>query len=347
MDDDDFRRGKKSSHVKFGEASNAILSGDALQALAYEVICDDKKLSSNNKIKAIKLISNACGKNGMVLGQHLDIESESKNLSIKAVENIHSLKTGKLIECSVMLGQINNNKNYRSSKIFEKIGLAFQITDDILEATSDQSILGKNSDSDTKNNKSTYIKVIGIEEAKKKSNKLSASAIKSLEELGLKETNILIELAKYISYRESELKIFKEIPIEKPITPLLDSINLPSVIRSFYMVELENLANEIREFLLYSVGQSGGHLGGGLGVIELTIILHYIFNTPFDNLIWDVGHQAYPHKILTGRKDQMHSIRKKGGLTPFPSRNESVTHLVLVTQTSISAVLEWQLDQRI
>ena len=203
MDDDDFRRGKKSSHVKFGEA-NAILSGDALQALAYEIICDDKKLSSNNKIKAIKLISNACGKNGMVLGQHLDIESESKDLSVKAVENIHSLKTGKLIECSVMLGQINNNKKITEAlKIFgKKIGLAFQITDDILEATSDQSILGKNSDSDTKNNKSTYIKVIGIEEAKKKSNKLSSSAIKSLEELKLNETNILIELAKYISYRE-------------------------------------------------------------------------------------------------------------------------------------------------
>ena len=137
------------------------------------------------------------------------------------------------------------------------------------------------------------------------------------------------------------MKIFKEIPIEKPITPLLDSINLPSDIRSFSMVELENLANEIREFLLYSVGQSGGHLGGGLGVIELTIILHYIFNTPFDNLIWDVGHQAYPHKILTGRKNQMQSIRKKGGLAPFPSRNESEFDAFGVghSSTSISAML--------
>ena len=107
------------------------------------------------------------------------------------------------------------------------------------------------------------------------------------------------------------MKIFKEIPTQKPITPLLDSVNLPSDIRSFSLVELQNLANEIREFLLYSVGQSGGHLGGGLGVIELTIILHYIFNTPFDNLVWDVGHQAYPHKILTGRKNKMQTIRKK------------------------------------
>ena len=204
MDDDDFRRGKESNHIKFGEA-NAILAGDALQALAYEVICDDKKLDSCNKIEAIKLISNSCGKNGMVLGQHLDIESESKDLNIKAVDNIHSLKTGRLIECSVMLGQINNNDEKIKeilTSFGKKIGLAFQITDDILEATSDKNTLGKNNNSDLKNNKSTYIKVIGLNEAKNKSYHLSSSAIKSLEDLMITETNMLIELAKYISYRE-------------------------------------------------------------------------------------------------------------------------------------------------
>jgi len=204
MDDDDFRRGKESNHIKFGEA-NAILAGDALQALAYEIICDDKKLDSDSKINAIKLISNACGKNGMVLGQHLDIESESKDLKIKDVDNIHSLKTGKLIECSVMLGQINNNDEKIKevlNSFGKKIGLAFQITDDILEATSDQNILGKNNNSDLRNDKSTYIKVIGLKEAKNKSRELSSSAIKSLEELLLTESNMLIELAKYISYRE-------------------------------------------------------------------------------------------------------------------------------------------------
>ena len=137
------------------------------------------------------------------------------------------------------------------------------------------------------------------------------------------------------------MKIFKEIPTQKPITPILDSIDLPSDIRSFSLGELENLANEIREFLLYSVGQSGGHLGGGLGVIELTIILHYVFNTPLDNLIWDVGHQAYPHKILTGRKNKIQTIRKKGGLAPFPSRKESEFDSFGVghSSTSISAML--------
>ena len=204
MDDDDFRRGKQSNHIKFGEA-NAILTGDALQALAYEVICDDTKLNSDNKIEAIKLISNACGKNGMVLGQHLDIESESKDLNIKDIDNIYSLKTGRLIECSVMLGQINNNDDKIKKILYsfgKKIGLAFQITDDILEATSDQNTLGKNNNSDLKNNKSTYIKVTGLKEAKSKSDELSFSAIKSLDELKMTETNLLIELAKYISYRE-------------------------------------------------------------------------------------------------------------------------------------------------
>jgi 1-deoxy-D-xylulose-5-phosphate synthase len=137
------------------------------------------------------------------------------------------------------------------------------------------------------------------------------------------------------------LKIFKEIPTELPNTPLLDSVNYPSDLRSFSINELETLASELREFLLYSVGQSGGHLGGGLGVIELTIILHHLYNTPYDNLVWDVGHQAYPHKILTGRKEKIMSIRKKGGLAPFPSRSESEydTFGVGHSSTSLSALV--------
>ena len=137
------------------------------------------------------------------------------------------------------------------------------------------------------------------------------------------------------------MKIFKEIPVEKPNTPLLDSVTYPSDLRSFSINELETLSNELREFLLYSVGQSGGHLGGGLGVIELTIILHHLYQTPYDNLVWDVGHQAYPHKILTGRKDKINTIRKKNGLAPFPSRLESEydTFGVGHSSTSLSAIV--------
>ena len=137
------------------------------------------------------------------------------------------------------------------------------------------------------------------------------------------------------------MKIFKKIPQEEPLTPILDRVSYPADIRSFSVSELETLSNELREFLLYSVGQSGGHLGGGLGVIELTVALHYLFNTPYDNLVWDVGHQAYPHKILTGRKDQIQSIRQKDGLAPFPAIHESEYDAFGVghSSTSISAIL--------
>ena len=138
MDDDDLRRGKDSNHIKFGEA-NAILAGDALQTLAYEIICDENSLDARYKVEAIKMISKACGKNGMVFGQYLDINAETKKIDEEMMENIHNLKTGRLIECSVMLGQISNEDDLQKDSIKnfgKKIGLAFQITDDILEITS-------------------------------------------------------------------------------------------------------------------------------------------------------------------------------------------------------------------
>ena len=137
------------------------------------------------------------------------------------------------------------------------------------------------------------------------------------------------------------MKIFKKIPEERPNTPLLDKVSIPADLRSFSISELEILSDELREFLLYSVGKSGGHLGGGLGVVELTVVLHYLFNTPYDNLIWDVGHQADPHKILTGRKNEIESIRQKDGLAPFPSIHESEYDAFGVghSSTSISAIL--------
>jgi 1-deoxy-D-xylulose-5-phosphate synthase len=137
------------------------------------------------------------------------------------------------------------------------------------------------------------------------------------------------------------MKIFNKIPETMPKTSLLNKVSEPSDIRSFSVGELEILSDELREFLLFSVGQTGGHLGGGLGVIELTVVLHHLYNTPYDNLIWDVGHQAYPHKILTGRKDRIHTVRQKDGLAPFPAISESEYDAFGVghSSTSISAIL--------
>ncbi|MBI6854858.1 1-deoxy-D-xylulose-5-phosphate synthase [Pseudomonas cichorii] len=142
---------------------------------------------------------------------------------------------------------------------------------------------------------------------------------------------------------------FKEIPRERPVTPLLDRADTPDGLRRLGEAELETLADELRLELLYSVGQTGGHFGAGLGVIELTIALHYVFDTPDDRLVWDVGHQAYPHKILTGRRQRMTTLRQKDGIAAFPRRSESEydTFGVGHSSTSISAALGMAIAARL
>ena len=117
--------------------------------------------------------------------------------------------------------------------------------------------------------------------------------------------------------------ILETIASATPVTPLLDSIANPPDIRNLSPHDLPALAAEVRADMIASVSKTGGHLGAGLGVVELTIALHYVFDTPKDILIWDVGHQAYPHKILTGRRARMGAIRQGGGLSGFTRRAES------------------------
>lgn len=135
--------------------------------------------------------------------------------------------------------------------------------------------------------------------------------------------------------------MFDALPTEAPSTPLLDSLTDISLLRQLPQTQLPQLCQEIRAWLLWSVSRTGGHFGAGLGVVELTVALHYLFNTPEDPLIWDVGHQAYPHKILTGRKEALLTIRQKGGLAAFPKRDESPFDAFGVghSSTSISAAL--------
>ncbi len=136
-------------------------------------------------------------------------------------------------------------------------------------------------------------------------------------------------------------KTFNKIPEYRPDTPLLNNVDNPSQLKALSSGELLELSNEIREFILYCVGKTGGHFGAGLGVIELTVALHYVFKTPEDRLVWDVGHQTYPHKILTGRREEMLTIRQHKGLSGFPKRSESEydTFGVGHSSTSMSAAL--------
>ncbi|MFZ4289779.1 1-deoxy-D-xylulose-5-phosphate synthase N-terminal domain-containing protein, partial [Variovorax sp. HJSM1_2] len=123
--------------------------------------------------------------------------------------------------------------------------------------------------------------------------------------------------------------------------PLLQSISDPADLRRLSREALKTLSDELRAYVLESVAKTGGHLSSNLGTVELTVALHYVFNTPEDRLVWDVGHQTYPHKILTGRRDRMHSLRQLGGLSGFPLRSESPydTFGTAHSSTSISAAL--------
>ena len=208
MDDDDIRRNQPSNHVKYGEA-NAVLSGDALQALSYEIICKDIYLSDNNKVKALKLLSHACGKNGMVLGQHLDIDNENNlaKTDQESLDHIHQLKTGKLIECSVLFGQLNNDLNdneIQNLKSFSrKLGLAFQIIDDVLDVTESSEVLGKNNNSDIKNNKDTYVNILGVESSRARAKSLVESAIADLNNNNPANIDKLVDIAYYLINRRN------------------------------------------------------------------------------------------------------------------------------------------------
>ena len=137
------------------------------------------------------------------------------------------------------------------------------------------------------------------------------------------------------------MKKFDKFPLKEPVSEFLKEIDSPEDLKKLNLEQLNILADELREFLLYSVSRSGGHFGAGLGAIELTIALHSILNLPEDKIVWDTGHQAYPHKILTGRKDKMHLMRKLDGIAAFPSITESVYDAMSVghSSTSISAAL--------
>lgn len=142
--------------------------------------------------------------------------------------------------------------------------------------------------------------------------------------------------------------MLRDIPVTLPNTPLLSAVDQGKPLRALDEAELEQLCEELRAYLLYSVGQSGGHFGAGLGVVELTVALHTVYKTPQDRIVWDVGHQTYPHKILTGRMQAMRSIRQAGGLAGFPKRSESDYDAFGVghSSTSISAAMGMALAAR-
>jgi len=197
MDNDNIRRGKDSNHIKYGEAI-AILSGDALQTLAFEVITNDHDLESDLKVSAISLLTDACGHKGMVLGQELDITADPIHTDEEFIKKMHYLKTGKLIEASLVLGflgweRFSENKNL-IYKLGRSIGVGFQIVDDFLDEFGDQNKIGKPIGSDLKNKKINILSILNEEECSELINENHTESL---------------EIAKKIFDKENDQDIFK------------------------------------------------------------------------------------------------------------------------------------------
>jgi geranylgeranyl diphosphate synthase type II len=202
MDDDDLRRGKPANHIEFGE-STAVLAGDALQLRALQVIVDSASIDADAKIQILHNLLTSCGYQGMILGQELDMLAEHD--STIDIRKIHSLKTGKLIQsaitCAARLQDSNTNID-DFEQMGWHIGMAFQITDDILEFTQTSESLGKSNLSDTKNQKLTYVSKFGIEESKSEAQQHIQSSLEIAKRC-LKQPHIMMDLAKMVLGRTS------------------------------------------------------------------------------------------------------------------------------------------------
>jgi farnesyl diphosphate synthase len=203
MDDDDLRRGRATAHRKFDEAT-AILAGDALQAMAFETIAGDAAIGEALKLQLIAELSKAAGQ--MVAGQQLDLEAEGRSLELGSIERIHAGKTGALIGFAVRAGGLIAGANASEMNVLErfggKIGLLFQITDDILDVTSTSEALGKTAGKDLASKKATYPEVLGLEQARSLAKRIETEALETLSPLG-RDRELLIDICRYVSSRTS------------------------------------------------------------------------------------------------------------------------------------------------
>ena len=203
MDDDDYRRGKLTNHKVYG-AGMATLAGDALLTLAFEVMLRQEKATAETKLKVIKEMSIAAGPDGMVGGQALDMESENKHIAMATLRQMHMGKTGALFRAAIRSGAVlagaDANKLAALTQYADNFGLAFQITDDILDVTGDEAVIGKPVGSDEKNNKSTYVTLTSLAEAKELASLAVAEAIKALDTFGT-EADFLRDLVEFLMKR--------------------------------------------------------------------------------------------------------------------------------------------------
>jgi farnesyl diphosphate synthase len=347
MDNDVLRRGKPTVHVEYDEAT-ALLVGDALQSLAFQLLAD-QRLADDARVQLdmVKTLAVAAGSRGMAGGQQIDLESTGKALTLPELEVMHIHKTGALIRSAVALGaacgRVDPGQKNSLDKYGKAIGLAFQVVDDVLDYDASTSTLGKTAGKDSRQGKPTYVSTLGLKRARELAAELRSEALAALEPLGGRARR-LGQLADFIvlqvlpsrDHRQASPRCLQCVDVRAA-----EAIDDPAQLRALDRKQLRQLADELRAYVLESVSKTGGHLSSNLGTVELTLALHYIFETPEDRIVWDVGHQTYPHKILTGRREAMARLRMLDGISGFPRRAESKydTFGPAHSSTSISAAL--------
>ena len=314
MDDDSLRRGRPTCHVRYGEAI-AILAGDALYAEAIRLVLAEQRGDPARIVACLRELTAASGVQGMVGGQYIDVSGVADDDGAQ-LRRLHELKTGRLIGAAIECVLLLADDNIRSTTLPDfrafasELGVLFQIVDDILDVTGTDVALGKPQGSDERHGKVTYVSRYGLDGARAMAAESHRNARAALDRAAPERSG-----RAHPDHRLHRDPLF--------MTSLLSRIDRPQDLHALSEDELQVVAQEVRELLIDTVGEIGGHFGANLGTCEIAVAVHSLIDSPRDKVLWDVGHQAYPHKILTGRRDALSTIRQYGGLAPFCSRAES------------------------
>ena len=319
MDDDDLRRGRLTCHKVFGE-DVAILAGDGLYAEAFRLLLTEQRGEPADLLAAARELACATGVGGMVGGQYIDV-AETAPEGAAGLRRLHELKTGRLIgasiECVLLLVGSHKPDTIDSFRAFAgELGVLFQIVDDILDVTGSEETLGKQQGVRPAAGKAHLRHRVRTRRGAPPGRRVTRESACGARSRRARRGDRVPRRARadHRFHQDPELLVTEH---------LLPRINRPQDLHALTDEELQQVAQEVREHIIDTVGEIGGHFGANLGTCEIAVALHSLLDSPTDKILWDVGHQAYPHKVLTGRRDELATIRHYGGLAPFCSRAES------------------------
>ena len=277
--------------------------------------------SPQRVLAALAELAGATGVDGMVGGQYVDVTDAEQ--TPEGLRSLHSLKTGRLIGASVgivlVLEGIAAEEAGPYRRFASELGVLFQIVDDILDVTGSDEELGKPRGSDERHGKLTYVSLYGLERARELAKESHEKAV-GVAGSGRRRHNRPSSDRRLHLHEERMSPDPKDNPSG---APPLSSIDGPADLKGLDDAQLQEVAQELRTYIIDVIGEIGGHFGANLGTCELAVALHSLLESPRDKILWDVGHQSYPHKVLTGRRDELPTIRQYEGLAPFCSIAES------------------------